>query len=127
MATFAQINNDNIVVHVTKVPNEELMENGIENEQLGIDYLRKTFPWITDRWVQTWFGTTKRGLTAGLGMIYNEQLDRFDLNPDYHGCRTEDLSYDPFGNPDIDPANIIDINTLSEEEKQTLLERIKNG
>lgn len=128
MATFALLDDNNRVVNTVKVSNDVILRDGVEHEQLGIDYLRELLPQETGRWVQTWFGTTKRGLTAGIGMIYNEELDRFDLDPEYHGGRTEDLSYHPFGNPDIDPATITVRRycDLTEEEKQALLEKMKN-
>ena len=39
MANFALINKDNIVIDVITVRNEYLIENNIEVEQKGIDYL----------------------------------------------------------------------------------------
>lgn len=125
MATFAQVDKNNVVVNVIKVPNDVLLENGIENEQLGIDYLREIFPWIKDQWIQTWFGTSRRGLTAGIGMIYDKTVDRFTLNPDVHGCTENDIDWDPL-NLSTTHMKVTYIEDLTEEEKQALLEKMKN-
>ena len=85
MASFAKIEN-NIVITVVSVVNEVLKDsNGIEQEQLGIDFLTKLTGWAI--WKQTSYnthggvhsfgGTPLRKNHAGIGMTYDEDRDAF--------------------------------------------------
>ena len=85
MAHFAKINDDNIVVAVHVVHNNELLVDGTENEQKGINFLKKLYNW--DYWKQTSYNTTggvhKLGGTsfrknyAGIGYTYDADRDAF--------------------------------------------------
>lgn len=57
MAHFAKLNSDNIVVEVVVISNDVLLDDdGVEQEQLGIDFLEETFKTVGDyTWVQTSF------------------------------------------------------------------------
>jgi hypothetical protein len=87
MASFAKIEN-NIVIAVHSVVNEVLKDlNGIEQEQLGIDFLRKLYNEPNAIWKQTSYntnggihslgGTPFRKNHAGIGMTYDAQKDAF--------------------------------------------------
>jgi hypothetical protein len=74
MAHFAELDENNIVLRVTVVANEVLLdENGIEQESLGLKHLEH----LGGRWVQTSYNHNIRGRFAGIGMYYDAQKDLF--------------------------------------------------
>lgn len=68
MAHFAQIDDNNIVVQVLVVPDEQ--------QHRGQDYLANDLM-LGGRWVQTSYNSNMRGMFAGIGYTYNEELDIF--------------------------------------------------
>ena len=87
MASFAKIEN-NIVITVESVVNEVLKDsNGIEQEQLGINFLRTLYNEPNAIWKQTSYnthggvhinnGTPFRKNHAGIGYTYDSQKDAF--------------------------------------------------
>lgn len=75
MAHFARIEN-NIVVDVHVVDNHNLHdENGIEQEQIGIDYLKSL--WGDLRFLQCSYNNTIRKRYPGIGYSYDEANDVF--------------------------------------------------
>ena len=92
MANFALINKDNIVIDVITVRNEYLIENNIEVEQKGIDYLIN-FQKVKEKnqdivlIKQTSFNSNFRGCYAGKGFTYDsvndvfiEPINEYDIN-----------------------------------------------
>ncbi len=79
MAHYARVNSDNVVVHVTTLGNDIITdEYGVEHEELGVKHLYNTIPnSVGDRWIQTSYNSNFRGNYAGLGYIWNEELDFF--------------------------------------------------
>ena len=85
MASFAKLNSMNEVVQVISVHNNELLDNGIESEQKGIEFLTKLFK--HSNWKQTSYnthggvhfsgGTPLRKNHAGIGYTYDETRDAF--------------------------------------------------
>ena len=86
MASFAKIGLNNKVIEVQSVVNEVLHDsNGVEQENIGIDFLTKLTGWSI--WVQTSYntiggvhssgGTPLRKNHAGIGMTYDEDRDAF--------------------------------------------------
>jgi hypothetical protein len=86
MASFAKIGLNSKVIEVLSVNNEVLKDsNGIEQENIGIDFLTKLTGWAI--WKQTSYnthggvhnnnGTPLRKNHAGIGMIYDETRDAF--------------------------------------------------
>jgi hypothetical protein len=86
MASFAKIEN-NIVTTVVSVVNEVIKDsNGLEQEQLGIDFLNKLYN-TNDNWKKTSYntnsgihrlgGTPFRKNHAGIGFQYDLQRDAF--------------------------------------------------
>lgn len=82
MANFALINKDNIVIDVVTVNNIYLLENEVEVEQKGIDYLinfqkvkHKNQDIVLIK--QTSFNSNFRGCYAGKGFIYDIENDVF--------------------------------------------------
>jgi len=86
MAHFAKLNQNNIVITVHVVHNSELLVDGVENEQKGVDFLNNLFS-TNDNWKQTSYNTQggvhKLGETplrknyAGTGYTYDETRDAF--------------------------------------------------
>ena len=86
MASFAKIGLNGKVIEVLSVHNNELLDaNGIEQENLGIDFLTKLTGYPV--WKQTSYnthagvhlsgGTPFRKNHASIGMIYDEDKDAF--------------------------------------------------
>lgn len=77
MAHFAQLDENNIVTQVIVVNNDVLLdENGIEQEQFGIDFCKSLFGAETS-WKQTSYNSTFRKHFAGTDYEYNIDLDAF--------------------------------------------------
>ena len=86
MASFAKIGLNSKVIAVHSVVNEVLHDsNGIEREDIGIDFLTKLHGWAI--WKQTSYnthggvhssgGTPLRKNHAGIGYTYDEDRDAF--------------------------------------------------
>jgi len=75
MAYFAKLEN-NIVSQVLSVNNQELLVDGVESEQAGIDFLKNIFGQDTI-WVQTSYNRTFRKNYAGVGFLYDKSRDGF--------------------------------------------------
>jgi hypothetical protein len=86
MASFAKIGLNNKVIEVNSVHNNILKDsNGIEQENIGIDFLTKLTGWAI--WKQTSYntvggvhnkgGTPFRKNHAGVGYTYDEDRDAF--------------------------------------------------
>jgi len=86
MASFAKIGLNNKVIEVQSVVNEVLHDsNGVEQENIGIDFLTKLTGWSI--WKQTSYntrggvhklgGTPFRKNHASIGMTYDEDRDAF--------------------------------------------------
>ena len=87
MASFAKIEN-NIVITIESVVNEVLKDsNGVEQEQLGINFLKTLYNEPNAIWKQTSYntvggvhklgGTPFRKNHAGIGYTYDSQRDAF--------------------------------------------------
>lgn len=75
MAHFVKLEN-NIVVQGVVVHNNELLVNGVESEQAGIDFLNNLYG-TNDTWIQTSYNRTFRKNFAGLGDTYDATRDAF--------------------------------------------------
>ena len=86
MAHFAKIGLNNKVIEVLSVHNNVLKDaNGIEQENIGVDFLTKLTGWAI--WKQTSYnthggvhssgGTPLRKNHAGIGYTYDEDKDAF--------------------------------------------------
>ena len=86
MASFAKIGLNNKVIEVHSVVNEVLHDsNGIEREDIGVDFLTKLTGWAI--WKQTSYNThggvhdnggkPLRKNFAGIGYTYDEDRDAF--------------------------------------------------
>ena len=95
MASFAKLNSENIVTTVVSVVNEVLKySNGIEQEQLGINFLKTLYNEPNANWKQTSYnthggvhnnnGTPFRKNHAGIGFTYDSQRDAFISQKPYN-------------------------------------------
>ena len=76
MAHFAQLDENNVVTQVIVVHNNELLLDGVENETKGAIFCKSLFGEDT-KWVQTSYNGNKRKNYAGIGFIYDADLDAF--------------------------------------------------
>jgi hypothetical protein len=75
MAHFAELDDNNKVLRVIVVRNEDILdENGIEQEQKGIDFCVNLFG---GTWIQTSFSGKFRKRLASSGDTYNPTYDAF--------------------------------------------------
>ena len=75
MAHFAELGMDNVVLRVVVVHNNELLdENGVEQEQLGINFCQNLFG---GTWIQTSYNSNFRRNFAGKGYTYSSTDDVF--------------------------------------------------
>jgi hypothetical protein len=79
MAHFAEISND-IVTRVLVVHNNELLVDGVEVEQKGIDFLNNL---LGGTWVQTSYNNNFRKQYAGTGYRYDSVADVFIVPQPY--------------------------------------------
>lgn len=74
MAHFAELNKDNLVLRVIVISNQDLLEDGIENENKGILFCQSLFG---GNWIQTSYNGNFRKNYAGTGFTYDENRDAF--------------------------------------------------
>jgi hypothetical protein len=88
MASFAKLNSENIVITVESVVNDVLKDsNGIEQESIGIQFLRILYNEPNANWKQTSYntyggvhnngGTPFRKNHASIGFTYDSNRDAF--------------------------------------------------
>lgn len=97
MAHFAQIENG-IVVNVIVVNNNEMLVDGIEQEQKGVEFCQSLFG---GEWKQTSYNGTIRKQFASVGYSYDESADVF-VAPQPFPSWSLDENYDwqaPIGYP----------------------------
>jgi len=76
MAHFAELDNNNIVIRATVVNNDVILdENGIEQESIGIEFLKHLGDGL--KWIQTSYNESFRKNFAFPGYLYDEQRDAF--------------------------------------------------
>lgn len=77
MAHFAELDENNVVLRVIVVSNEDTTDvNGVEDEQLGINFCKRLFG-VNTNWRQTSYNGKIRFRYAGIGYTYDEILDAF--------------------------------------------------
>jgi hypothetical protein len=76
MAHFAELDQNNKVIRVIVIHNNELLENGSENEQKGIDFCKSLYGAHT-QWAQTSYNGSFRKNYAGAGDTFDTDRDAF--------------------------------------------------
>ena len=74
MAHFVELDENNIVIRGIVVHNNELLIDGVESEQKGIDFCVAHYG---GTWIQTSYNGNFRGIYAGNGMKYDAEIDEF--------------------------------------------------
>ena len=94
MAHFAKLDENNIVERVEVVNNPVITDsNGVEQEQLGIDFLRTLYKEPNANWKQTSYNNNFRKQYAGIGFTYDETNDVF-IVPKPFASWTLDSNFD---------------------------------
>lgn len=118
MAHFAEVDENNVVLRITVVANEVLLdENNIEQESLGLEHLKHLG---NKKWVQTSYNANFRARYAGIGMIYREDLDVFIFPQPYPSWILNEETYSwksPVPYPTVEEGSdelyVWDENTIS--------------
>ena len=77
MAHFAKLGTGNIIEQVISINNAVITDaNGIEQEQLGVDFINKLYN-TRDVWKQTSYNNNIRKNFAGIGYQYDQTRDAF--------------------------------------------------
>jgi len=76
MAHFAQLDENNVVTQVVVINNNELLDNGVECEEKGIDFCKSVFGPDTI-WKQTSYNKSFRKNYAAIGYTYRSDIDAF--------------------------------------------------
>ena len=77
MAYFAKLGTGNIIETVISINNSVITDsNGIEQEQLGVDFINKLYN-TRDVWKQTSYNNNFRKNYAGIGYHYDQARDAF--------------------------------------------------
>jgi hypothetical protein len=76
MAHFAKLDENNVVLEVHSVHNNELLQNGVESETKGIQFLVDWSGGYTN-WKQTSYNGNFRKNYAGVGYTYDPTRDAF--------------------------------------------------
>jgi len=76
MAHFAKLNENNVVVQVIIVHNNELLQDGVESEDKGVQFLVDWSGGYTN-WKQTSYNGKIRKNYAGIGYTYDATRDAF--------------------------------------------------
>jgi hypothetical protein len=120
MAHFAELDNNNVVTQVIVVHNNELLENGVESENKGVNFLASLFG--HNRWKQTSYNNNFRKNYAGIGYKYDEGMDAF-IAPQPFPSWTLDTTTCRWKAPTEYPSDgkvyVWDENTLSWTELET--------
>jgi len=74
MAHFAKLDKNNVVLEVHSVHNNELLQDGVESEDKGIQFLVGLFG---GAWKQTSYNGNIRKNYAGIGYTYDPTRDAF--------------------------------------------------
>jgi hypothetical protein len=74
MAHFVELDENNIAIRGIVVHNDELLIDGVESEQKGIDFCVAHYG---GRWIQTSYNATFRKNYCGIGYSYDENRDAF--------------------------------------------------
>lgn len=76
MAHFAQLDENNVVLQIIVVNDNDCQINGVEFEDAGVVFCKQLFG-VETRWKQTSYNGNIRKNYAGIGFIYDVQLDAF--------------------------------------------------
>jgi hypothetical protein len=90
MAHFAELNDESKVIRVIVVSNNELLIDGVEREEKGIEFCQSL---LGGTWLQTSYNNNIRKQYAGVGYTYDETADVF-IAPKPFASWSLDSNYD---------------------------------
>ena len=76
MAHFAELDAANTVLRVVVISNDEILNEGLEDEAMGIQRCKELFG-ATTNWKQTSYNANIRKNYAGTGYLYDSDRDAF--------------------------------------------------
>lgn len=115
MAHFAKLDENNQVMQVIVVHNNEILENGIEVEQKGIDFCKSLFGLETN-WRQCSYNSSIRKRYPGVGFTFREDLDAFLAPKPFPSWELDEQTLEwssPIARPDTTNNYVWDEPTLS--------------
>jgi len=129
MATFAKIGLNSKVISVHSVHNNVLKDaNGVEDENLGIEFLTNLHGWAI--WKQTSYDGSIRKNFAGIGYTYDEDRNAFIPQKPYASwiLNEETCQWDaPVAMPELTQEQIDNKNSYSWNEETTNWDLIDNS
>ena len=129
MASFAKIGLNNKVIEILSLHNDELKDsNGVEQENLGIEFLTNLHGWSI--WKQTSFNGNIRKNFAGIGFTYDEDRDAFIAPKPYASwiLNEETCQWDaPVAMPELTQEQIDNKNSYNWNETTTSWDLIDNS
>jgi hypothetical protein len=90
MAYFAELDEKNVVLSIMSVHNNELLVDGVESEQKGVEFCNTI---KQSKWVKTSFNANIRKKYANIGDLYDEINDDF-ISPQPFQSWTLNSNYD---------------------------------
>jgi hypothetical protein len=93
MAYFAELDADNKVLRVISISNDVVPDPAPANEQAGVDFIVDVLK-LGGTWKQTSFNANFRSKYAGIGDLYDADLDEF-VTPEITEIVTEEESVTP--------------------------------
>ena len=129
MAHFAKIGLNSKVISVHSIHNNELKDaNGVEDENLGIEFLTNLHGWPL--WKQTSYNDNIRKNFAGVGHTYDEDRDAFIAPKPFASwiLNEETCQWDaPVAMPELTQEQIDNKNSYSWNEETTNWDLIDNS
>ena len=129
MASFAKIGLNNKVIEILSVHNNELKDsNGVEQENLGIEFLTNLHKWPI--WKQTFYNGNIRKNFAGKGFTYDEDRDAFIAPKPYASwiLNEETCQWDaPVAMPELTQEQIDNKNSYNWNEETTSWDLVDNS
>lgn len=121
MAYFAQIDNSNVVISVEEISGDIIIdENGIENENLGVTYLKNIFGENTIWKMIGSIGGFRKNFPS-IGFSYDQELDAFISPKPFNSWilnRNTAMWEAPIQQPDLKEYEIINrLHYIWDEEK----------
>lgn len=108
MAYFAKLTDDNVVMAVEAVADEDCLENGVESEAKGIEFMTNTTGW--PHWKKTSYNTKQGKYWDENNEIHSDQTKAFRKNFAAVGYKY-DASRDAFIPPKDYPSWILNETT----------------
>lgn len=116
MAHFAELDNNNIVLQILVIDNQEILNSeGIEDEQLGIDFFTEHLN-SSNTFIQTSYRGTFRFNFASIGGTYDYEHGAFISEKDFDSWELDETTF-TYKPPIEEPSNE-DIPTYSNGRPQ---------